>query len=458
MNARPSYEELERQVLKLETELESLHKAVLHPDLTGPLFQTLIDTLPCPIFFKDTAGRYQAGNTVWCENIIGLPIDEIIGKSVYDLEHRMPNYLADQYHDIDEKLMIRGDDHIYEAQVRCANGELADFLFHKKVCFDSIGNKLGIIGVMLDISELTATKRQLQEKEQALTKANDRLEDILFSLPQGIIFVDSNTHTIIDVNPQAALKIGLPPNEIVGKICHNFICPNRKGNCPITDKEQQVDRSETYLLNNSGDKIPILKTVIRLEIGGQDCLLESFEDISELKRLENELTQLATMDSLTGIFNRRHFFDLTEKEIKRSQRYGGPLSLAIFDLDDFKKINDTYGHPTGDDVLKAFARKIKGMLRGNDIFGRIGGEEFAISMISCGLEEAEKAASRIGKAVAEEVIKTDQHDIRCTISVGVSQLGSGEKSSEAILDRADKALYQAKATGKNRVMAYKMGR
>jgi nitrogen-specific signal transduction histidine kinase len=94
------------------------------------------------------------------------------------------------------------------------------------------------------------------------------------------------THKIIDINPQASLLVGLPSDKLIGNLCHKFICPNRINNCPITDLNQSIESSETSLLTHTGEAIPILKTALRLELDGRDCLLESFVDISDQKKAE----------------------------------------------------------------------------------------------------------------------------------------------------------------------------
>jgi diguanylate cyclase (GGDEF)-like protein len=173
--------------------------------------------------------------------------------------------------------------------------------------------------------------------------------------------------------------------------------------------------------------------------------------IRELRRAEDRLVDMATRDPLTGLLNRREAFRRIDLEISRSVRTSKPLSTVICDIDHFKRINDTYGHLTGDVVLQSLAKMLQTTIRDYDILCRYGGEEFLIVAPDSTSDQAAGLADRIRMTVEETVITTiDNHKIRITVSFGVSQLWPGEKLEETI-DRADRALYEAKAKGRNRV-------
>lgn len=168
----------------------------------------------------------------------------------------------------------------------------------------------------------------------------------------------------------------------------------------------------------------------------------------------DELTRLATLDSLTGIYNRRTFINLAEAELARSQRYSQPLALLLIDLDHFKNINDTYGHLTGDRVLRQLRTVVEPCMRSHDIFGRYGGEEFCILAPETSREGATILAERLRKALADHPMQTtDGPPISITGSIGVTCLQSADKGLQLdeLLSRADQALYQAKHEGRNRV-------
>jgi diguanylate cyclase (GGDEF)-like protein len=159
----------------------------------------------------------------------------------------------------------------------------------------------------------------------------------------------------------------------------------------------------------------------------------------------------ASCDPLTGLFNRRGFSEATGRMIEREAKAGRPVTVLIFDIDHFKSINDRFGHPAGDEVLKLFASVITNTLRITDLCGRIGGEEFA-SMLPCNLDEAMQAAERVREAFATCGIEVDNAPVATTVSIGVAG-GPAGTELDVLLAAADTALYQAKRGGRNRVQA-----
>ena len=171
-----------------------------------------------------------------------------------------------------------------------------------------------------------------------------------------------------------------------------------------------------------------------------------------VRSLHTQLTRQADLDFLTGIPNRRHFMELAERELKRFRRYGSPISLALVDLDLFKSINDTHGHQVGDRVLQDFAAVRRQTLRDSDIFGRIGGEEFAILLPSTGIGEAKEVVERVRKAVAAASLPNGAAaPLKVTASFGMVDPTGEDDDLGSLLRRADAALYQAKEKGRNQV-------
>jgi len=157
-------------------------------------------------------------------------------------------------------------------------------------------------------------------------------------------------------------------------------------------------------------------------------------------------------DALTGAYNRRTLFDLGEREAKRAEREGRPLALVILDLDHFKRINDTHGHPTGDAVLRQFAEIARAYLRKSDLLVRFGGEEFCVLLPGEDEAGAHAVADRIRAAVESAAIPVGDTAIRVTSSAGVASiLPSGERGLPWLIRAADDALYRAKNGGRNRV-------
>jgi diguanylate cyclase (GGDEF)-like protein/PAS domain S-box-containing protein len=182
----------------------------------------------------------------------------------------------------------------------------------------------------------------------------------------------------------------------------------------------------------------------------EEPVIEGFVvDISDSKRSEEELTRLATTDPLTGVSNRRLFFDRGAKEFSRSHRHGLPLALLMLDIDHFKAINDTYGHTCGDLVLQIMAAQCMEILRAEDLFGRLGGEEFAALLTHTDLLGAQRTAGRLLDALAGLEIPCEESVIRFTVSIGVAVLDPSDSSIEDLLLRADNAMYRAKRAGRN---------
>ncbi len=170
-----------------------------------------------------------------------------------------------------------------------------------------------------------------------------------------------------------------------------------------------------------------------------------------LENLQN-LAKLANFDTLTLVYNRRKTFQILNDELDRAKRYKRPLSVLMIDIDNFKKLNDNYGHQFGDRILKEFANLLKSIVRKTDIVGRTGGEEFLVILPETDLEGAKKVAEKIREAVEKNFKGCCSIDI--TVSIGATQVREPICSIDNILYEADMAMYKAKREGKNRVEVY----
>jgi diguanylate cyclase (GGDEF)-like protein len=169
------------------------------------------------------------------------------------------------------------------------------------------------------------------------------------------------------------------------------------------------------------------------------------------ERNEAATKMAAGIDSLTGIANRATFMESAGRVFERCRRDGAPVAVIMFDLDRFKAINDTFGHAIGDAVLKKFCEGVAAVLRPNDVFGRIGGEEFAVVLPGSGIEAAGARAERIRVAFAESCRFVENHQVNATASGGVSVSINSDQTLAAMLEYSDEALYRAKTGGRNRI-------
>lgn len=176
---------------------------------------------------------------------------------------------------------------------------------------------------------------------------------------------------------------------------------------------------------------------------------------ADLRAANERLFELATVDPLTGCANRRHFVERANDLIALSRRLETPISLAIMDLDKFKSVNDTYGHPAGDEMLRMIGRTGESQIRASDLFGRIGGEEFALLMPNTTADNARQFAERLREAIGDQAAEVEGTILRMTVSLGLAELRTGE-NFDKLYARADAALYTAKETGRNRVIVAEM--
>ncbi|MFN7037632.1 MAG: GGDEF domain-containing protein, partial [Bellilinea sp.] len=168
-------------------------------------------------------------------------------------------------------------------------------------------------------------------------------------------------------------------------------------------------------------------------------------------RLYSKTQRLATLDSLTGLLNRRSIFEAGERELVRAQRYREPFSLLVIDLDNFKQVNDTCGHLIGDGLLKQVARRMKHALRVSDLIGRPGGDEFVVLLIKTTPGEAVMIAERLLKTLRDRPFRLDGQSHRITASIGAAGIDNAPTTFQNLFQRADQAMYAAKQNGGNQV-------
>jgi diguanylate cyclase (GGDEF)-like protein/PAS domain S-box-containing protein len=289
--------------------------------------------------------------------------------------------------------------------------------------------------------------------ETVITAANDAVVIATATPAKG-----PNGPKVVFVNPAFSRITGYAFEEIVGRTPRILQGP---GTCRETldrigaaVRRRQPVRAELLNYAKDGREYWVELNIVPLrDKSGRVTHFASIErDITEHKRMQQQLQELACLDALTGLPNRRAFLERLHSEVRRVQRYGHQLAFLSLDIDHFKKINDTYGHAAGDAALRHLAMVCTGVLRENDVCGRLGGEEFGILVPQTNLYGAELVARRVRARIEAAGCPLGRHTLAMTASIGVAALmRSGESGAEQMLQDADDAMYRAKNAGRNRV-------
>lgn len=294
--------------------------------------------------------------------------------------------------------------------------------------------------------------------EDALRRSSEEIEDLYNHAPCGYHSLDEHG-LIVRMNHSELEWLGYSREEVVGKLhFSDLLIPHSqqtfRENFPRFLKLGYVHDLEFEVRRKDGTVLPVLlsATAVRDADGRLIMSRSTIFDLTERKKLERELERQARIDMLTGLNNRRHFFELAEHELARARRHDEPLTVLMLDVDHFKRVNDTYGHHVGDMVLRKMSEVCTQTLRENDILGRMGGEEFAILFPETGRSQALETAERLRLAVANTDVQiAPGKSVRFTVSIGVAFFSAADVNVDAILKRADAVLYEAKNTGRNRV-------
>jgi len=215
-----------------------------------------------------------------------------------------------------------------------------------------------------------------------------------------------------------------------------FIVDNGSTNGTYLNEEQIVREAP---LNNS-DRLKVGPTILKF-LSGADAEAKYHE----------EIYRMTIVDGLTQIHNKRYLYEALEREVLRARRHERPLSILMFDIDFFKRVNDQYGHLAGDYVLRELARVVQGRIRRDEVFARYGGEEFVIALPETPLEGAISLAQNLRARVAEHTFVFQGERIPVTVSIGAAVLNPDDKTATDLVQRADEKLYEAKRGGRNRV-------
>ncbi len=443
----------ERPLLKLASETESIDLTeVLTKDLTSSgsffiedfqetFFGRLLEALPIAGLLIDKSFTIRFANQSWgrfsgdFQRLEGDPFSALFmnqnsARNIYSLlrqvfDDRKPRVSV-------EKLLI-GSSQIW-ARIYLRSLRLS-------------GERL----VLCLAEDLTYEKRQLLLMD-AIKRAKTEWEQTVDTVPESIALVDSD-HRIIRMNRAMADRAGCTIQSALKEPCYKilhgrdtkpYFCPFSR---VVKDGEE---RNVDYFDDNLGAFLKEHISPIRGSHGILRSCVIVIQDVTQQKKLEGELHRYATRDELTNLFNRRQTLILLDAACQTAGRYKRPLSLAICDIDYFKKINDEHGHEAGDDMLRFFGKIVHKELRGADIAGRHGGDEFIMVFPNTPLEGAAQSVDRIRDRLDATILKNNGRG-KITFSAGLAQFSAG-MTPQSFLRHADEALYEAKRLGRNRLV------
>jgi len=312
-------------------------------------------------------------------------------------------------------------------------------------------------------SRLAVGKRILTYHE-ALTNSHEQLHTLFMAMPGVMILKDAQSRWL-QANEASLRLFKLPGVNYAGK--SDFELAQLPGSSPLLHLLQKEDEKawrqadilyqELRFVNEQGYLVyyELIRVPLFHHNGHRRNLILLGHDITERKILEQRLSQEAKYDVLTQLLNRRYFEERLEDAIKYARRFKHPFSLSICDIDKFKNINDTYGHQTGDAVIKQFGHLIRSELRSTDAAGRLGGDEFCILLVGSSAEASLNCLNRIRKRLERTIFKDGRGQyFSVSGSFGIVEWSVQTDSKESLLEAADQALYQAKKNGRNQVMIY----
>ena len=326
----------------------------------------------------------------------------------------------------------------FRTELRRMDGEIIWAELSGRIIADGSFN-----GILQDVTEQIRSQQAVEER--------DELHRAFFEENKAVMILhDPLDSTIQFVNSAACLFYGYSEEELTSMTIRQLDCMSddevyRELKSAAEERRSYFKQVHTL---KDGTKRDVEVFTGPISLGNRQLHYSIVHDVTEKRRLESRLERMATRDQLTGAYNRHAFFQKARTELARAKRFGHALSVLMFDLDHFKAVNDTYGHATGDEVLRIFALRCRADFRQCDIFARLGGEEFAALLVETDGEHAHEAAERIRRMAESAEIPTEAGGLFVTTSIGVASMRD-EDTVNDLLKRADRGLYQAKEAGRN---------
>ena len=404
-------------------------------------YKAIFDTLPVGVYRNrpGAEGPFEEVNPAMARIFGAESVAELLQHTSAEL-YRDPG----QRQRFSEELLARGEVRRHELDLQTLDGRPIQGAISARVRYEEDGRPV-FDGVVEDVTEYHKVEQE-----------RDRLIEILEAAPDYIGMADADGRVLYEnpvlrclrgtpVHPGAAQEVSkVHPEEAARRLTEEAL--------PAAARDG-IWQGESTILDTEGHTIPVSQIIVahRDEQGQVQRYSTIMHDISERKAMEQELERLATHDSLTGLYNRVGLYELLERAGVEHARYDTPFSLIMFDIDHFKAVNDRFGHPAGDAVLRELTRRVSEALRETDVQGRWGGEEFLVLATHTDAQGAAELAERLRESVAQSPFEGVGP---VTISLGVAACEPGE-AVEHLEGRVDKALYAAKEAGRNRVVVAK---
>lgn len=309
-----------------------------------------------------------------------------------------------------------------------------------------------LISALTDVSSQVATERRLRQADSWL--------DAIYTIVNDFAVLGLTKHGVINSWSASAERLtGYTESEAIGEKLQRF-CDLSALKLDVFDEHLAFAREEgwysrDYLYQHKlgqGFFAQTMIAVLREEDDEFTGYTVVFRDITERKVTSDNLANVLTKDHLTGAVNRAHFFHLAEKEFARANRYEHSISMIMLDADHFKNVNDSWGHPIGDEVLKHIVKLAEGVLRLGDTIARFGGEEFVVMLPKTNSLEVSVIAERLRSSIEASNIDAGGEKIKITVSIGVASMSDSRSTLKQLLTSADIALYHAKSKGRNCVV------
>jgi len=303
----------------------------------------------------------------------------------------------------------------------------------------------------------TQEKQLLWSSEELLRIRGDlKGQQDWFNALADALYVVDNEMALTDFNLAFEALVSLGKNKLQDKNFIQFFPENEHPKLEslfLEAYEKGVASIEISFLSNDGRFMTLHISAVTVMDENADFAgyIGSIHDISERKSIESHLRKAAETDELTGLNNRRYFFERAKREIERARRHGFPVSVIMMDIDHFKRVNDLHGHVSGDKVLQKMASICLNSIRSTDVVARFGGEEFVILLPDANIDTVKLRAEIIRQRIEEASFETDQGALNVTVSLGVATTDDGTGGIMELIERADSALYTAKSKGRNRV-------